>query len=89
MAACEWRNNVSFIKGTEKVVLFQDLIKIIVKLKAEKLFAPLYCSPNQTSFCEEHEISCTKTIVQLYSKKETLKFHVSLKSNKMACFTNN
>ena len=35
-----WRNNISFQKNTEKVVLIQvkDFVQIIVKFKAEKHF---------------------------------------------------
>ena len=51
-----------------KVVL---LLKIIVKSGPKKNRASyLYHAPNQTYFCEGHNISCTKMIVWLYSKKE-------------------
>ena len=50
-------------KDTEKAVLLQGLMKSFVKFRTEKFWARLYHASNQTSFCEGHEISCTKTMV--------------------------
>ena len=63
----KWKNNISFKKDTEKVVLLtvKGLIQVIVKLKAEKNCACQYSAlyMPQTSI-EEHRILRTKTIVQ-------------------------
>ena len=78
-----WRNNISFKKDIEKVVLLQAkcLKEIIVKFKAEKI---LFMFP---SFSKHpfpiRKISCT--IAYLLSKKEKLKIYISLKGKKLVC----
>ena len=38
----KWRNNISFKKDTEKFVLLQGLIKIIVRFRAEKILCTFF-----------------------------------------------
>ena len=45
-----WRNNILFKKDTEKVVLLQDLIKTIIKVRTEKILCTF--------------VSCTKYVLQ-------------------------
>ena len=58
-----WRNNISFKKDTEKIVLLQvkGLIQIIVKLRAEKSLCT-FLSSTKHPF-EEHGMLRIKTIV--------------------------
>ena len=77
-------NEISFKKDHEKLVLLQSLIKIIVKLRAEKICANLYHPPNIPlrciKYCAQKRL-CNNTV-----KRDKLKVYISLKSNKLACF---
>ena len=71
------------------VLVLQEkgLIQIIVKLRAvKKNCACFYYPPNVllrgTKYCAPKQL-CSNTL-----KKNELKFYISLKENKLACFTN-
>ena len=91
-----WRNNISFKKETEKIMLLQlkGLIQIIVKFRTEKNICAHFCHPHQTQTSSwmswgTRQILCTKYCVACSSLKTTeLIVYISLKESKLACFTN-
>ena len=89
-----WRNNISFKKATEKIVLLQlkGLIQIIVKFRTEKNICACFYHPHQTQtswmWWGTHKILCTKYCIAVTLKRKELIVYISLKESKLACFTN-
>ena len=86
-----WRNNISFKKETEKIVLLQvkGLIQIIVKFRTEKYLCTFLSSNTNILLVGTHQLNivhqilCSSTL-----KRNELKVYISLKESKLACFTN-
>ena len=89
-----WRNNISFKKETENIVLLQvkGLIQIIVKFRTEKNICACFYHRHQTQtswmWWGTHKILCTKYCVAVTLKRKELTVYISLKESKLACFTN-
>ena len=68
------------------VIISESLIKIAVKVRAEKMGARFYHPPNillrGTKYCASKRL-CSSTL-----KRSKLKIYISHKENKLTCLTN-
>ena len=75
----KWRNNISFKKDSEKIVLLQVkvLTKIFVKLRTEKILC---------IFLSSSKYWAPKRLCNNTLKRNELKVYISLKENKLKFF---